>query len=52
MKVIVKHKFKDKHNGNIYKPGDIITISKKRFTEILNAAPLVEEIKEESADNE
>lgn len=46
MKVKVLKKFRDKHTGEIYKRGDTITISKKRFAEILTVAPLVEEVKE------
>lgn len=45
MKAKVLKRFKDKHNGKIYEPGDIITISKKRFNEILEADVLVEEVK-------
>lgn len=48
MKVKVLKKFKDKHNGKTYKEGDIITVSKKRYAEILETAPLVEEVKEEA----
>lgn len=46
MKVKVLKKFRDKHTGEIYKRGEIITVSKKRFAEILTVAPLVEEVKE------
>lgn len=45
MKAKVLSKFRDKHNGKVYKPGEVITISKDRFEEILTVAPLVEEIK-------
>jgi hypothetical protein len=48
MKAKVLKKFKDKHTGKIYEPGDIITVSKKRFAEILETAPLVEEFTEET----
>ena len=47
MKAKVVQRFRDKHTGDIHEVGDIITISKKRFAEILEVAPLVEEIKEE-----
>lgn len=47
MKAKVLKKFKDKHTGKIYEPGDIITISKKRFNEILEVDVLVEEVKNE-----
>jgi hypothetical protein len=43
----VLKRFKDKHNGKIYEPGEIITISKKRFAEILEVGVLVEEVKNE-----
>lgn len=47
MKAKVLKRFKDKHNGKIYEPGEIITISKKRFAEILEVGVLVEEVKNE-----
>ena len=50
MKAKVLKRFKDKHNGKVYEPGDIVTISKKRFTEILEVDVLVEEIKEKNTD--
>lgn len=46
MKARVLTRFRDKHNGTIYKPDEIITVSKKRFAEILKTAPLVEEVVE------
>lgn len=48
MKAKVVQRFKDKHTGEMHEVDDIITISKKRFAEILEVAPLVEEIKEET----
>jgi len=45
MKAKVLKRFKDKHTGKVYKPGDIITISKKRYAEILEVGVLVEEVK-------
>ena len=48
MKAKVLQKFKDKHNGKIYKKDQIITVSKERFAEILTTGPLVEEVKEEA----
>lgn len=48
MKAKVLKKFKDKHNGKMYMPGDIITISKKRFAEILETDVLVEEVTEDN----
>ena len=47
MKARVLKKFIDKHNGTVYQPGEIITITKKRFTEILKVDNLVEEVKED-----
>ena len=49
MKAKVLKRFKDKHNGKVYEPGDIITVSKKRFAEILEVDVLVEEVTEETA---
>lgn len=45
MKAKVLTKFKDKHNGKVYQVGEVITISKERYEEILTVAPLVEEVK-------
>ena len=50
MKAKVLKRFKDKHNGKVYEVGDIITISKKRFAEILEVDMLVEEINEKNND--
>lgn len=47
MKARVLKQFKDKHTGEIYKAGDVITVTKKRFSEILKTAPLVEAVEEE-----
>lgn len=46
MKAKVLKKFRDKHNGKIYEADDIITVSKKRFAEILEVGELVEEVTE------
>ena len=46
MKVKVLKKFIDKHNGNVYQVGEILTITKKRYNEILSVDKLVEEIEE------
>ncbi len=51
MKAKVLKKFKDKHNGKVYQPGDIITVSKKRFAEILETDVLVEEATEENTED-
>ena len=45
MKAKVLEVFRDRHNGKIYEIGDILTISRERFQEILSVAPLVEEVK-------
>jgi hypothetical protein len=52
MKAKVLRKFRDKHTGEIHNPGDVITISAKRFEEILTVAPLVEKVetKKEAAE--
>lgn len=44
MKAKVLSRFKDKYSGKIYKEGEIITVSKERFEEILTVAPLVEKV--------
>lgn len=44
MKAKVLKQFKDKYSGKVYKAGDVITVSKERFEEILTVAPLVEKV--------
>lgn len=44
MKAKVLRRFKDKYSGKIYKVGQIVTVSKERFEEILTVAPLVEKV--------
>ena len=44
MKAKVLRRFKDKYSGKVYKVGEVITISKDRFEEILTVAPLVEKV--------
>ena len=51
MKAKVLKRFKDKYNGKVYKPGEIITVSKKRFAEILKVDVLVEEVTDEKAND-
>lgn len=46
MKVKVVGKFVDKHTKKVHKVGEVLTISKERFEEILTVGKLVEEIKE------
>ena len=45
MKAKILKPFKDKHTQVRYKEGEIITISRERFAEILTKGPLVEEVK-------
>ncbi len=53
MKAKVLRRFKDKHNGKIYKKGDVITVNKERFAEICATdKTLVEEYKEEKKDEQ
>lgn len=44
MKAKVLRRFKDKYSGKVYKAGEVITISKERFEEILTVASLVEKV--------
>lgn len=50
MKVTVLKRFKDKHSGEIHEPGDILTVSKKRFAEILEVDKLVEAVEDKPAE--
>ena len=50
MKAKVLKRFKDKHTGEVYRPGTIITVNKKRFAEILETVKLVEEYTEEATE--
>lgn len=45
MKVKVLKEFKDKYSGELHKVGEVMTVSKDRYDEILTVAPLVEEVK-------
>ena len=44
MKAKVLKRFKDKHSGKIHEQGEVLTISKDRFNEILKVGAFVEEI--------
>lgn len=44
MKAKVLKRFRDKYSGKVYKAGEVITVSKARFEEILTVAPLVEKV--------
>lgn len=50
MKAKVVKRFKDKYTGEIHEAGDIITVTKKRFKEILEVDALVEEVTEETTE--
>ena len=50
MKAKVLKRFKDKYSGEIHEAGDIITVTKKRFKEILEVDVLVEEVTEETTE--
>lgn len=47
MKAKVLVKFKDKKTGKIRKVGEVFTLSKDRYEEILKVGKLVEEVIEE-----
>ena len=46
MEVKVLKKFRDKHTGEIRNKDDILTVSKKRYEEILKAGDYVEKCKD------
>ncbi|MCD8079213.1 MAG: hypothetical protein LUF04_02015 [Bacteroides sp.] len=53
MKVKVIKRFRDKYDPKkIYEKGEELTITKKRYNEILKVGEFVEEITEESEDDE
>lgn len=43
MKAKVIKPFRDQYSGEVYKAGDVLTITRERYEEILKTAPLVEE---------
>lgn len=45
MKAKVLKRFKDKHSGKIHERGEVLTISKERFAEIVAVGAFVEEVK-------
>lgn len=51
MKVKVLKRFKDKHTGKVHKKGEVMEISKKRFTEIMNVGELVEEVVDKATED-
>ncbi len=52
MKAKVIKKFRDKYTGDMYAVDDVITVTKKRYNEILETGKLVEEVKEEKVTEE
>lgn len=44
MKARVVKRFKDKHTGKIHERGQILTVKRERFDEILKVGAFVEEI--------
>ena len=48
MKAKVLKRFRDKNTRKIYNAGDIISISKTRFEEILTVDKLVEKVEDET----
>lgn len=47
MKVRVLSNFRDKYTRKVYKKGDVLTIKKERYDEILKVGALVEEVKDD-----
>jgi hypothetical protein len=47
MKVVCLEKFIDKHTGKLHQKGEVFTVNKERFAEILTVGKLVEEYKPE-----
>ena len=52
MKAKVLKRFRDKYSNEIYEVGDVLTVTKKRFKEILEVDVLVEEVIEEAEQSE
>lgn len=52
MKAIVIKGFRDKYTSEIHKKGDILTLTKKRYNEILTVGRLVEELKPSTKEGE
>ena len=46
MKVKTIKRFKDKHTGKVHKVGDVFTVNKDRFAEIIKSGKFVEEFTE------
>lgn len=52
MRAKVLKSFRDKYNHKVYKVGEILNISKKRYEEILKVDKLIEKVEEEKKENE
>ena len=52
MRAKVLKSFRDKYNQKVYKVGEILNISKKRYEEILKVDKLIEKVEEEKKENE
>lgn len=52
MKVRVLQNFKDKKTGKRREKGSVITVSQKRYEEILEKGKYVEKVEKEEEDNE
>ena len=50
MKVKTIKRFKDKHTGKVHKVGDVFTVNKDRFSEIIKSGKFVEEFSEKEAE--
>ncbi len=50
MKVKTIKRFKDKHTGKVHKVGDVFTVNKDRFAEIIKSGKFVEEFTEKEAE--
>lgn len=46
MKAKVLKRFKDKYSGKFHEEGEMLTITRDRYNEILKVGKLVEEVKE------
>ena len=46
MKVVCLQNFRDKHTKKIHKKGEVFTVNKERYAEILTAGKFVEEYKD------
>lgn len=50
MKAKVLKRFRDKHSGKIHECGEVLTISKDRYNEILKVGAFVEEIQQKKTE--